>query len=110
MEYRPPMVPLPMPALECESIPGRKFFGQRHPPPSTISWQDWPGAKPATMEETMLTDKLEKRYVKIRKRLSKLLAKAAALTPAEERLWNRLEAELCDVERKLLMSSPVFAN
>lgn len=58
----------------------------------------------------MITDKLEKRYAKLRKKLSRLLARVKTLTPAEEKQWNRLEAELCAVERKLLMRSMVIAG
>lgn len=58
----------------------------------------------------MLTDKLERRYVKIQKELEKLMAKMKTLTPNEEKRWNRLEAELCDVERRLLRRSLVFAG
>lgn len=58
----------------------------------------------------MLTTSLERRYAKIRKELAKLLAKVQTLTPAEEKHLNRLEAELCDIERKLIMRGPVFAH
>ncbi len=58
----------------------------------------------------MLTDRLERRYAKIRKELDTLLAKMKTLTPHEVKRWNRLEAELFDVERRLLRRSLVFAN
>lgn len=58
----------------------------------------------------MLTNKLERRYAKIRRKLVRLMARIKTLTPAEEKQWNRLEAELCEVERRLLIRGLAFAD
>lgn len=58
----------------------------------------------------MLTDRLERRCVKIRKELDTLLAKIKILSPREIKRWNRLEAELFAVERQLLRRGLAVAN
>lgn len=62
------------------------------------------------LESKMLTDKLEKRYAKIRRKLARRMAQIKTFTPAEEKQWNRLEAELCEVGRRFLMQGLAFAD